>query len=114
MQSPKQAESPDGAILKNLFPDGGPAPAKRARNGDIDDTWKVLTYRYSLNLSQCKLCRDAFYKNRAASIQKRADGGTRVTLDFCKECTEGNIRMAASYYASFADKKQPSNTTTNA
>ena len=109
MQSPQADRQSVDAILKNLFPEGAPASVlgKRARSADADDTWKLLTYRYNLNLSQCKACRDDFYKHRAARIQKKDSGGCQVTLDFCKECMEGNIRMSANYYAFFADKKQP-------
>ena len=116
MQSQQADKQSVDVILKNLFADGAPASVlgKRARSGDTDDTWKLLTYRYNLNLSQCKACRDDFYKNRATRILKKDSGGCCVTLDFCKQCMEGNIRMSGNYYAYFADKKQPATTNTTA
>ena len=58
--------------------------------------WKMTRYRNALTYHHCDECRDKNYHNEKKAVET-SDGGVRLSLYFCKKCSDANIYMGNIY-----------------
>jgi hypothetical protein len=68
--------------------------------------WKMTRYRNGLHYHHCDECREKNYHNEKKAVET-LDGGVRLSLYFCKKCTEANIYMGNIYKKTWKEDPEP-------